>query len=132
MLDTASITALNTWPNLKLPPPSQSRQYLFSDDLFINHTPLVTDSFTLYVKGAILLGRVKTFNIRFKSCYSASFGPQGPHNVEPRATAGFIALDNLIARFIASFPKHYHDPIDIEHGNKVDRVLYTALLLPHL
>lgn len=116
--------------------PVQARQHLFSEDLFARHDPLTTDAFTLYVKSAILLGKVKTFNIRFKSRYPTTLGPQGFYNAsarqEPRATPEFLELDQLIRNYVSGIPKRFSNPIDMDQGNKVDRILYMAHLLPQL
>ncbi|KAG8945758.1 hypothetical protein FRC04_000524 [Tulasnella sp. 424] len=163
--------------------PTQGRQHLFTPKMIVNHPPLMTDAFTLYLKASILLGKVKTFNVRFKMRYTDGMGPTAmgsstytasqfydnnqsnatdpynyaqraqqqqrspPHNpaypygapsstagskIDPRETAEFQLLDNLIRTFIGSIPKDFKDAVPTELGVKLDPVLYTAHLLPHV
>ncbi|KAG9043658.1 hypothetical protein FS837_009293 [Tulasnella sp. UAMH 9824] len=143
--------------------PTQGRQHLFSPKMLTTHPPLTTDSFTLYVKGSVLLGKIKTFNVRFKmrytdgggtTTYGSSIYGASPFNqdqtgpnleypygapsstatskVDARETAEFQVLDNLIRSFIMSFPKQLKNPVPTELESKLDPVLYTAHLLPHI
>ncbi|KIO22827.1 hypothetical protein M407DRAFT_27699 [Tulasnella calospora MUT 4182] len=165
--------------------PTQGRQHLFTPKMLVNHPPLMTDAFTLYLKASVLLGKVKTFNVRFKMRYTDGAGPTAmgsatytaselydnhqsnahdPYNwgqqaaqqqrspplrsnpaypygapsstagskIDPRETAEFQLLDNLIRSFIASIPREYKDPVPTDLGLKLDPVLYTAHLLPHV
>ena len=101
--------------------------------MIISHPPSTTDSFTLYIKGAVLMGKVKMFNARFRSKYdeegqSSSLTEPGA-SMDPRDTAEFQVLDTLITSFKSSFPRDFKDPIGSE--GKVDPILYTAHLLPH-
>lgn len=156
--------------------------------MLITHPPLTTDAFTLYLKGSVLLGKVKTFNVRFKMRYTDGAGPTAmgsstytasslydnhqsnahdPYNwaqqaaqqqrspphaprepnpaypygapsstagskIDPRETAEFQLLDNLIRSFIGSIPKDFREPVPTDLGVKLDPVLYTAHLLPHV
>lgn len=118
--------------------PHRSRQKLFTDRMLTTHPPLTTDSFTLYIKGASLIGKVKTFNIRYRMRYTfdqdAATNPYDPKpstrrgQQDPRGTMEFQVLDTLIKNYIDSIPKDLRDPV---RGGKVDPVLYTAHLLPH-
>ncbi|KAG8903609.1 hypothetical protein FRC00_014646 [Tulasnella sp. 408] len=155
--------------------------------MLITHPPLTTDAFTLYLKGSVLLGKVKSFNVRFKMRYTDGAGPTAmgsstytasslydnhqsnahdPYNwaqqaaqqqrspphapapnpaypygapsstagskIDPRETAEFQLLDNLIRSFISSIPKDFREPVPTDLGIKLDPVLYTAHLLPHV
>ncbi|KAG8940390.1 hypothetical protein FRC04_005274 [Tulasnella sp. 424] len=143
--------------------PIQGRQHLFTHKMLTTHPVLTTDSFTLYLKGSVLLGKVKTFNIRFKMRYTDGGGPTSmggsvytaapldqdqsqpspeylygapsstaSSKVDARETAEFQVLDNLIRSFISSIPKEFKDPVPTELEVKLDPVLYTAHLLPHV
>ena len=101
--------------------------------MMLIHPPATTDSFVLYVKASILLGKVKSFNVRFKPKYC-----EGTHwpslfedncSIDPTDTAEFQALDNLIASFGKSFPRDFRDPVRVD--GRVDPVLYVAHLIPH-
>ncbi len=115
----------------------------------VTHPPQTTDSFTLYIKAAILLGKVKSFNVRFKIRYSDGvpdvpnsytsdqpFGypppsPPAPKGIDPRETAEFQILDNLLRNFTNSIPREFKDPVGAG-GSRMDPVLYLAHLLPHV
>ncbi|KIO22819.1 hypothetical protein M407DRAFT_27693 [Tulasnella calospora MUT 4182] len=143
--------------------PIQGRQHLFAPKMLTTHPASTTDSFTLYLKGSILLGKVKTFNVRFKMRYTDGGGPTSsggsvytasPFNqdqpqpspeypygapsstasskIDARETAEFQVLDNLIRSFSASIPKEFQDPVPTKLRSKLDPVLYTAHLLPHV
>jgi hypothetical protein len=115
------------------------RQWAQSPDLLLVNLEEQTDSFTLYIKGTILISQVKAFNLRFRSkhfagdptvanIYNAHDGFQTPENsVDPRGSAAFIELDHIVTSFRASFPAHLRDPIS---DNVVDNHLYTACLMP--
>ncbi len=121
--------------------------------MVLTHPPLATDSFTLYLKGTILLGKVKTFNVRFKMRYTDGMGPSSGSTytaayqetysygapsstsgskIDPRETAEFQFLDNLIRTFPSSIPKEFKDAVGMDIGMKLDPVLYVAHLLPHV
>ncbi|KAG8902511.1 hypothetical protein FRB99_004385 [Tulasnella sp. 403] len=137
--------------------PTIGRQRLFTNKFLTNHPSHMTDSFSLYIKASVLLGRVKYFNIRFKLRYTdgqgaaAALDPNNPFpqfsiprtnytlddedgvtKIDPRETAEFQLLDNSIRTFIASIPREFKDPVGLESGGKLDPILYTAHLLPHV
>ncbi|KAG8882849.1 hypothetical protein FRB97_007673 [Tulasnella sp. 331] len=132
--------------------PKQTRQHLLSRNMLVTHPPLFTDSFTLYVKAAVIFGQVRTFNRRYKQHYALNVQstgllydgwsspsdsgstppPGGAKNRDPRETKEFKALDDLIGAFIASIPKEFQDPVGRNTGAKLDPVLYVAHLLPHM
>ncbi|KAG8978886.1 hypothetical protein FRB93_010516 [Tulasnella sp. JGI-2019a] len=131
--------------------PIQNRQRLFSHGTFLTHPRLTTDSFTLYIKAASLLGKVKTFNGRFRyrytdvvgrsrpaspTCEQESSGPSISVNdvtkINPRDTEEFKSLDALIVAFIANVPREFSDPVGLETGSKLDPILYMAHMLPHV
>jgi hypothetical protein len=105
------------------------------------HPPSQSDSFIIYIKGSILMSRVKVFNHRFRarhfagdaavaSCTPniASDDTNAPETVDPRGSPAFIELDETISSFRESFPSHLKTPIS---GNVVDSHFYTACLVPH-
>ncbi|KAG8894237.1 hypothetical protein FRB99_001396 [Tulasnella sp. 403] len=102
------------------------RQRLSTPRVLVIHPPSITDSFTLYIKSTILLGKVKTFNGRFKNKFDEGM----PEGLDPRETAEFQMLDNAITSFKLSFPKEYREPVTAE--GKLDPTLYLALVLPHV
>lgn len=128
----------------------QTRQHLLSQNVLITHPPLSTDSFTLYVKAAAILGKVRSFNRRYRQHYAVipispggerlspssglgSIPPDGEARArDPRETKEFKALDDLISAFIASIPKEFKDPVGTSTGAKIDPTLYVAHLLPHM
>jgi hypothetical protein len=122
------------------------RQWAHSPDLLLAHPPTQTDSFTLYIKGTILMSRVKVFNHRFRARHFAgdvtvaSLGATLPgcsegtvqvetaeRGVDPRGSPAFIELDGYVSSFRSSFPSHLRNPIV---GDVVDNHLYTACLMP--
>ena len=108
--------------------------------MLVTHPPALTDSFTLYVKGTILLGQVKAFNGRFRYRYSRGLGlavNDAPKTVEPtpldpKTTSEFGTLDLNIQAFIASIPKDLKDPVGLQTGAKLDPILYMAHMIPHM
>ncbi|KAG9007841.1 hypothetical protein FRB93_007232 [Tulasnella sp. JGI-2019a] len=105
--------------------PIYERQRLTTPDILTTHPPAVTDSFTLYIKAAILLGKVKTFNWRFK-LRSGDLND----NADPRVSQEFQILDSLIEGFKASVPKELKEFLSA--NGKLDPTLHMALLLPHV
>jgi hypothetical protein len=115
------------------------RQWAQSDDLLLVHPEEQTDPFILYIKGSILISRVKNFNIRFRARHfagdaSATSLKTVPNvdvsePVDPRGSPAFIEIDHLASSFRASFPNHLKNPIT---DNVVDPHLYTATLMPHV
>ncbi|KAG8882853.1 hypothetical protein FRB97_007677 [Tulasnella sp. 331] len=118
--------------------PKQARQHLLSRNVLVTHLPLSTDSFTLYVKAAVIFGQVRTFNCRYKQHYDAPdvqsiSTPASKAKVrDPRETAEFKALDDVVDAFIASIPREFKDPVGLNTGAKLDPTLYVAHLLPHM
>ena len=100
----------------------------------------------MYIKGSILLSRVKSFNLRFRAKLylgdpAYTFSPTYTEvwekssdealdvATDPRRTSGFIEIDHIASMFRQSFPLHLRSPI---HDGRVDSHLYTASLVPHL
>ncbi|KAG8841493.1 hypothetical protein FRB96_007482 [Tulasnella sp. 330] len=134
--------------------PVPGRQRIIGHNVLITHPKLVTDSFTLYIKATVILGRVKSFNRSF--LYTCSNGDQtteafvnlasnsdgmsGGQNkpanavttVKPQDTVEFKALDNLIGSFLTSIPADLRDPIGWNTGMKPDPILYMTHMLPHM
>ncbi|OBZ79584.1 hypothetical protein A0H81_00861 [Grifola frondosa] len=112
---------------------SAERQWSHDREVLLVHPEEQTDSFILNVKAAMLLSKVKEFNLRFRSkCYIGdlsvvpAFGPNGVHSTEaPEANKApaFIELDRLVSSFKPSFPHHFKDPVA---NGMVDTSLYTA------
>ncbi|TFK57184.1 hypothetical protein OE88DRAFT_1650806 [Heliocybe sulcata] len=107
-----------------------------SKDIFTLHPADQTDSFALYIKAAMLISRVKNFNLRFRARQYTGDVTTIPaditnphHPLDPRTTAAFIDLERNISSFRSSFPRHLSDPIN---ANAVDCHLYTACLVPHM
>ncbi|PPQ70774.1 hypothetical protein CVT24_001061 [Panaeolus cyanescens] len=113
------------------------RQWAQSPDLLLTHPEQQVDSFILYIKGTIMLSKVKAFNLRFRSKHFA--GDTAVSNlyqevprasadpIDPRGSAAFIELDHIVSSFRASFPTHLKNPIN---NNIVDKHLYTTCLMP--
>lgn len=72
------------------------------------------------------MGKVKTFNSRFRQRYDES----AVGHIDPRETAEFQMLDSLITSFRLSVPKEYKKPVSLD--GKLDPTLYVTLLLPHM
>ncbi|KAG8851250.1 hypothetical protein FRB96_009453 [Tulasnella sp. 330] len=104
--------------------PVGNRQRLTTSRVLSTHPPEITDAFTLYIKASILLGRVKTFNGRFKLKYELTSGVG-----DPRETTEFQMLDSAIQSFKSSVPK---DLCEFTRDGKVDPTLHMALLLPNV
>lgn len=138
--------------------PTQGRQRLYSHRMLTTHPRLTTDSFTLYIKATVLLGKVKAFNGRFRYRYTDgdgkvtfdSFPPLSPDGgsagsaqagyapvkdatkIRPQKTDEFQALDGLIQSFVAHIPNEYKDAVGSTTGVKLDPTLYLAHMLPHV
>ena len=125
---------------------SSERQHALGKDVLLLHPEDQVDSFNLYIKGTILLSRVKTFNLRFRVksflgdpayIYSPTYSEvwekdrDKARNVtaDPRRTPGFIEIDHIASMFRQSFPLHLRDPI---RDGCVDSHLYAASLMPHV
>ncbi|KAH9984661.1 hypothetical protein BJV74DRAFT_848132 [Russula compacta] len=122
------------------------RQDALGKDVLLFHPEDQVDSFSLYIKGSILLSRVKAYNLRFRAkrfmgdpafMYASTYAElwekdnDGPRDVaaDPRRTSGFIEIDHIASMFRQSFPPHLRNPI---RDGGVDSHLYTACLMPHL
>lgn len=122
------------------------RQHALGKDILLLHPEDQVDSFNLYTKGTILLSRVKTFNLRFRSrrfmgdpafIYSPTYAEVWEKNnddardvtADPRRTPGFIEIDHIASMFRQSFPLHLRNPIS---DGRMDSHLYSACLLPHM
>lgn len=101
------------------------RQRLNSPKCLTSHPQGTTDAFSLYVKSTVLLGRVKTFNGRFKTKFDC-----GAVGIDPRETAEFQMLDAAITAFRLSIPKEFREPTGPD--GKVDPTLYLALVIPNV
>ncbi|KAG6889195.1 hypothetical protein C0995_002910 [Termitomyces sp. Mi166 len=116
----------------------QERQWAHTRDLLLVHPEEQTDSFILYIKGTIMISRVKSFNLRFRARHFVGDAVVASHtgdglgssdSVDPRGSPAFIELDHIVSSFRASFPPHLKNPIT---DNIVDNHLYTAFLIPHV
>jgi len=103
--------------------PAEYRQYIFTDRVLFVHPPAITDSFTLYVKTSILLGKVKSFNIRFRIRYA-----EAAAHKDPRDTPEFNILDHLIKKTLENIPREHRD---VFASGRLDPILYTVHLLPY-
>ena len=122
------------------------RQHALGKDILLLHPGDQVDSFNLYIKGSILLSRVKTFNLRFRAkrfmgdpayVYSPTYAEVWEKDsdegrdmtTDPRRTPRFIEIDHIASMFRQSFPLHLRNPI---RDGRVDSHLYSASLIPHL
>ncbi|KAG8990318.1 hypothetical protein FRB94_013484 [Tulasnella sp. JGI-2019a] len=122
--------------------------------MLVTHPRLTTDAFTLYIKATVLLGRVKTFNGRFRYKYTdgdgadyqsstaapspaSGAGSDAPPKtygrpvnevttINPLDTEEFSALGDLIESFIENIPGEFRDPVGLNTGAKLDPILYMA------
>ncbi|PAV22369.1 hypothetical protein PNOK_0232600 [Pyrrhoderma noxium] len=118
------------------------RQWAHSPNMLLNHPPEQTDSWVLYIKSAILMSRVKTFNLRFRALNYAGdpnmVSPITVHNAEhsssaqyidPRETYGFKQIDFVVQSFVPSFPRGLRD---VTRDGNVDIHLLLAILSPNI
>lgn len=98
-------------------------------NMLVTHPYLTTDSFSLLIKSFMILNRVKNFNIRFRRNYREQLD-EGP--LDPRATPEFKELDDILERFLPSFPPAFRDPVGTKSAAKMDPILYLAHMIPHL
>ncbi|KAI0271386.1 hypothetical protein BC834DRAFT_818707 [Gloeopeniophorella convolvens] len=122
------------------------RQHALGKDVVLIHPEDQTDSFSLYVKGSMILSRVKTFNTRFRVrrfmddpayAYAPAYAEVWEKNDEearngssdPRRTSAFIEVDHIASMFRQSFPLHLRHPI---RDDGVDCHLYAACTIPNL
>ena len=98
----------------------------------------------MYIKATILLSRIKTFNLRFKtkhyigdaSIISPNSSPAdgeipNTENFDIKEAPAFRELEGVINGFKAAFPHHLRDPVPSD-GQPVDPYLYAACLIPYL
>ncbi|KAL0951062.1 hypothetical protein HGRIS_007801 [Hohenbuehelia grisea] len=113
------------------------RQWAHSKDLILCHPPGQIDSFILYVKGTIMISKVKSFNMRFRAKhFSGDPSVAAPDNehaessdyADPRGSPAWVELDEMVSRFRACFPSQLRNPIS---DGVVDSHLYSACLMPH-
>ncbi|KAH9937175.1 uncharacterized protein B0H18DRAFT_969438 [Fomitopsis serialis] len=124
----------------------QERQWSHDKDMLIKHPEDQVDGFILFVKATMILSRVKNFNMRFRSKHHSGdpsaqvinnlFPP--PHAckysdsdgepMDPRQTAAFLELDQLVTAFRSSFPVHLRNPAK----EQVDAHLFSAITAAHL
>lgn len=104
---------------------------MHAKDLLGVHPEDQTDAFTLYIKGTILITKVKDFNRRFRLQnhieYSSAINSSTVSSLDPWKYQAFKELDSTFLSLRDSFPAHLKNPID---GNIVDLHLYVATLLP--
>ena len=122
------------------------RQHALGKDVLLLHPEDQVDSFNLYIKGTMLLSRVKAFNVRFRAkrfmgdpAYTCSptytevwekdNNEAQDATADPRRSPAFIEIDRIASTFRQSFPLHLRDPI---RDGCVDSHLYSACLIPHL
>ncbi|KAG9015676.1 hypothetical protein FRB90_004495, partial [Tulasnella sp. 427] len=105
--------------------PSQDRQQIFSENMFLHHPALTTDSWTLYIKATILLSKVRFFNSRYRV---QSHLRQSPAFMRPTQSEEFQTLDRIISAFVESIPRSLREPV----GVTVDPLLYMAHMLPRV
>ncbi|KXN89934.1 hypothetical protein AN958_04938 [Leucoagaricus sp. SymC.cos] len=112
------------------------RQWAHAGNLLLTHPEDQIDSFILYIKGTILISRVKVFNTRFRARHYAGDsavtnfqGGNPSERYDPRGSSAFIELDHISSSFRSSFPSHLRNPII---DNVVDNHLYTACLMPYV
>lgn len=109
--------------------PTHNRQRLFTENMLFTHPPLITDSWTLYIKASILISRVRSLNSRYWiSAASKRNGMSAERHGSPTESEEFRHLDQTIASFTRNIPRAFQDPV----GTAVDPILYTAHILPHV
>lgn len=106
--------------------PTNNRQRIFTENMLLVHPPLTTDSWTLYIKGAILLSRVKSFNCRFRISLATKHNGSTFNSI--MENEDFKNVDQSIMDFLQGIPRAYRDPV----GTTVDPLLYMAHLLPQV
>jgi len=114
------------------------RQWSHERNIITDHKDGQLDSFTLYIKGSILLSRIKTFNLRFKGKhFNGDSSVISPHNsptenadcIDIKEAPAFRDLEETISKLKQGWPVHLRNPAS---GNAVDPYLYTACMIPHL
>ncbi|KAI0337613.1 hypothetical protein BDW22DRAFT_1363872 [Trametopsis cervina] len=116
------------------------RQWSHDRTMFLTHPPSQTDSFTLFIKGMILISHVKTFNLRYRGRYFAGdvamYSPSNSLNgatdvsdFDPRDSIAFRELDHITTLFRQSFPSHLKNPTQ---DDMLDAYLYSACSAAHV
>ncbi|KAF8609822.1 hypothetical protein BDV93DRAFT_518584 [Ceratobasidium sp. AG-I] len=98
------------------------RQTIRSPNVLLDHPPEITDSFTLYVKAAILVSKARALNLRIRR--------QHPNTKDIRELTEFQELERQAMLFRKSFPPGYLEPV-IQSSKGLDTHLYAAHLVPH-
>ncbi|OJT03012.1 hypothetical protein TRAPUB_6355 [Trametes pubescens] len=102
-------------------------QDMFTDDVFVRHPPMYTDSFILFLKAVMIFGKVTDYNTR--SNLRANAPPS--KNQNPFVLPGFKELDRLVAQdFLQSLPAEFKH-LDITSDGVLDTDLYMVHLVPH-
>ena len=91
--------------------------------MLTTHPAETTDSFVLYIKGIVLLSKVKTFNLRFKVKYPGT-------EVDARDTPAFSELQSALQAFQRGIPDEFRKPVQVTNG-ALDTHLYMAHLAPY-
>ena len=122
----------------QIPVSPPERQWSHDRGVIATHLEDQVDSFTLQIKAAMLLSRVKFFNSRYKMKRHLGDPAMQPdpaglpgiplNDLIPTAPA-FVELDELIVKFLNSFPSHLKDPMA---NGQVDVALLTAISNAHL
>lgn len=100
-----------------------NRQCMQTPGFLSAHVPETTDSFTLFIKAAVLLSKVKILTLRV--------GHRYPNIADVRDTPAFRHLESNIATFRSTFPPGYQEPI-LQTNKGFDTQLYVAHLIPHV
>ncbi|WVN89075.1 uncharacterized protein L203_104291 [Cryptococcus depauperatus CBS 7841] len=104
---------------------TENTQTYSSPDIFYNHP--VQDSFVMFIKSEILLGRVCKFLRKFRSMEA---GDRLLANSLPE----FHQIEKDIALFLLAFPHSLRDPVQHMKGHlkSIDADLISAHLVPHI
>jgi hypothetical protein len=126
----------------------EDRQWSVDKNVLRYHPSQVTDPFTLYIKSAMLISRVKTFNVRYKTRRliedpdmhdsTQSYGMYNSdlkksldalYSFDPRGTVAFRDLDAALVAFKPSFPQQFSSPL---RRGTIDGYLYSASIAAFL
>ncbi|VDC06881.1 unnamed protein product [Peniophora sp. CBMAI 1063] len=142
-VDAMSFALGMSWPEL------QERDHPFKKDVILTHNAEHIHPFALFVKGCLLLSRVKSYNMRFEhlkfagepsleladttlqhwSCLQPSIRPGYDPDRDPRRNDAFVELDQMAFKFIPSFPAHLQSPF---MEGAIDVHLYLSHLIPYV
>ncbi|KAG8997271.1 hypothetical protein FRB93_000404 [Tulasnella sp. JGI-2019a] len=97
--------------------------------MLVTHPRLTTDAFTLYIKATVLLGRVKTFNGRFRYKYTDGDGADYQSSTAAPSPASGAGSD--------APPKTYGRPVNegssgVEHGRQAGSDPLYGSPIPHM